>query len=317
MGYPANGVAMNGILVLRRSLCSARVVNRCIGTRNAPDRHGESWMIELECLQCGKKYFVHNYRKNKSRFCSRHCRSIYEKNRVDCVCSTCGKTFERIPSQVKITKKQFCSVECIFNYGRIKLKCSFCGREYIISKSKLSEKTVNNYCSNECKFKDKKTGMQKVCPICNKEFWVMPYQIELGTGIYCSQDCYGKHLSKFSVGENHPNWRGGLSYEPYCQLFNNEFKERVREFFGRRCVECGASENGKRLSVHHVVYDKEACCNEGEAVENRLFVPLCASCHTRTNHNRDYWQEKFTNLIQEQYGGKCYFTKEEYERPRP
>lgn len=265
--------------------------------------------IELTCKQCGEKYFVHDYRKNESNFCSSACMHTYRKNKLVCVCSSCGKVFERIPSQVKITKKQFCSARCHHNYGRINLICSFCGKEYTISKTRLSEKTKKNYCSNECKFKDSKTSIQKICPICNKEFWVMPYQIKLGYGTYCSQDCYGEHLREFSVGENHPNWRGGLSYEPYCQLFNNSFKERVREFFGRKCVECGAPENGRRLSVHHVVYDKEACCNEGEAVENRLFVPLCASCHSKTGGNRDYWQDRFTKLINEEYNGQCYLPK--------
>lgn len=56
------------------------------------------------------------------------------------------------------------------------------------------------------------------------------------------------------------------------------------------------------MSVHHVNYEKKALCNE----EKPLFVTLCPSCHTRTNHNREYWKDYFIELIDTQYDGKCY-----------
>jgi len=108
-------------------------------------------------------------------------------------------------------------------------------------------------------------------------------------------------------GEKNAQWKGGISFEPYCQKFDEPFKERVRAFFNRRCVECGGPENGKRLDVHHVNFDKQSCCN-GAAP---LFVALCVSCHAKTNHNREYYEKHFTELIESEYDGKCYLTKEE------
>lgn len=104
------------------------------------------------------------------------------------------------------------------------------------------------------------------------------------------------------VGEMSPNWKGGISFEPYCPKFNDRFKERVRDFFGRVCVECGTPENGKKLAVHHVNFDKMTCCDGVRP----LFVALCASCHARTQKNREYWEEHFTTLIDTDYGGRCY-----------
>lgn len=111
-------------------------------------------------------------------------------------------------------------------------------------------------------------------------------------------------------GENNHCWKGGISFEPYCVKFNKEFKERVRSFFGRKCVVCGMGEAdlGYSVFVHHVNYDKGVCCNNNIP----LFVTLCNTCHGRTNKNREQWEETFTALIREEYNGKCYYSKEEY-----
>ena len=112
------------------------------------------------------------------------------------------------------------------------------------------------------------------------------------------------HKGKYT-GEKCSAWKGGVSFEPYCPKFNNEFRERVRAFFGYQCVECGTPQNGKLLAVHHVNFNKGTCCDNSIP----LFVALCDSCHGKTGHNRPYWQEHFTKIINEKYGGKCYLPK--------
>lgn len=109
------------------------------------------------------------------------------------------------------------------------------------------------------------------------------------------------------TGENSPLWKGGISFEPYCPKFTKEFKERVRAFFGYRCIECETPQNRYKLPVHHVNFNKKACCDSTPP----LFVPLCRSCHAKTQSNRPYWQQHFTDVISLHYGGKCYLTKEE------
>jgi len=129
----------------------------------------------------------------------------------------------------------------------------------------------------------------------------------------------GKHHSKETkrkLSESHKgdrcyNWKGGVSFEPYCPKFTKEFKERVRAFFGYQCRECGHvwQPGETRLAVHHVNFRKDSCCAD-DAIP--LFVPLCSNrCHSRTNHNCAFWEYWFTEMINRLYGGKCYFTKEE------
>jgi hypothetical protein len=112
-------------------------------------------------------------------------------------------------------------------------------------------------------------------------------------------------FSEMRKGDKHPNWRGGISKFPYCEKFDNDLRERVREFFGRKCVECGKPEEKRKLCVHHVNFDKETCCNSSKP----LFVCLCLPCHLKTNWNRQYWEKHFTDIINEQYGGECYIKK--------
>lgn len=109
-------------------------------------------------------------------------------------------------------------------------------------------------------------------------------------------------------GEKGSNWMGGISFFPYCPKFNNEFKERVRAFFNYKCAECDEPQKGKALAVHHVNFNKSSCCDPNAP---RLFVPLCASCHSKTNYNREYWEPHFTEMINKYYGGKCYFLTED------
>lgn len=115
-------------------------------------------------------------------------------------------------------------------------------------------------------------------------------------------------------GERNSNWKGGRTKRRYCHKWREHLRERVREFFGRICLNClkTEKENGRKLSVHHVHHNRTACCDSSP----RMFVPLCSVCHNLTNHkkNEEFYKEKFTKIVMEQYGGKSYYTKEEYEQ---
>lgn len=149
-------------------------------------------------------------------------------------------------------------------------------------------------------------------------------------------------VKKGITGDRHPRWIDGRSFEPYCELFNEDLKERVREFFGRICILCGITENehARKLSVHHVYTEKMSCCEskieemdelrerfpEGvakfgsdtftseEITKIRMMVPLCIKCHNGKAHgkNEEHYRKMLDDTITEIFGGKCYFTVEEY-----
>ncbi len=93
---------------------------------------------------------------------------------------------------------------------------------------------------------------------------------------------------KYAVGKNAPNWLNGKSFEPYGLEFNEDLKEVIRNRDRRKCQICEKIEleEGRKLSIHHIDYDKK---NNNP---NNL-ISLCYKCHTKTNHNRDNWINYF------------------------
>ena len=264
--------------------------------------------IERICPVCGKAFYVipSVIKIGKGIYCSRECYNIGRNTQVERTCPICGKVFYTMPCKIRDGNGIYCSRECrvISTTTKVERTCPTCGTVFYASPGKIKI-GCGIYCSLECSNIGRTTKVERICSVCGKVFYVKPSKIKKGAGIYCSHKCKVIALS----GEHSPMWKGGISYEPYCILFNKEFKERVRAFWGNKCPVCGKTEEecGKAHSVHHVGYDKGVCCNDNE----RLFVPLCISCHSKTNFNREVWEEYFTYLISI-HGGKCYYTKEEY-----
>ncbi len=106
----------------------------------------------------------------------------------------------------------------------------------------------------------------------------------------------GKHHTIESIkkvsGENSPNWRGGLSFEPYCHKFNNQLKKRIRDRDNHTCRLCGEKENGHKLDVHHIHYDRPNCDPD--------LITLCRKCNARVNGNRNYFEMLFMNMLKRQ-----------------
>ena len=111
-------------------------------------------------------------------------------------------------------------------------------------------------------------------------------------------------------------WMGSVKYYDgpmYCEKWTPYLRERVRAFFNHTCVECGTPQNGKKLSVHHVWYNKKLCCDDTP----RSLVPLCHPCHAKTSAAKGKKREEFSihfqEIIDTQYDGRCWMSKEEYE----
>lgn len=108
---------------------------------------------------------------------------------------------------------------------------------------------------------------------------------------------YRKRMSEMSIemwaepgfkesmsGENSATWKGGVSFEPWSPEFNKALKRRIRERDNYVCGLCG---KGDARWVHHINYDKQD-------QDPTNLVTLHNSCHTKTNFDREAWEEFFT-----------------------
>lgn len=105
-------------------------------------------------------------------------------------------------------------------------------------------------------------------------------------GHICSPETR-KKISEAQSGEKSINWKGGISYQPYPDDWNETLRNSIRQRDSYMCQVCGVSQDEllghfKKLDVHHIDYNKD------NLNPNNL-ITLCKSCHSKTNNNRDYW----------------------------
>ena len=113
---------------------------------------------------------------------------------------------------------------------------------------------------------------------------------EKATGRKLSQETKTK-ISISNKGKNlkaeNPNWRGGISIQPYPLSFTTELKGEIKNRDQYRCYECRTQ---NRLCVHHIDYDKKNC-------DKNNLITLCITCHPKTNFNRKKWTLYFSNIL--------------------
>lgn len=90
-------------------------------------------------------------------------------------------------------------------------------------------------------------------------------------------------------GDGHPNWKGGISCEPYCHDWTKEYKDYIKERDNYMCLNPDCYGNNNPLSVHHINYNKKDCSQEN-------LITICRSCNSRANKNRT-WHESWYGAI--------------------
>jgi len=105
------------------------------------------------------------------------------------------------------------------------------------------------------------------------------------------------NAASFRVGERSSNWKGGLSFEPYCSIFSDkEFKKMILERDKNQCQSCGITRMmsiklfGSNLNLHHINYNKKDC-------DPYNLLSLCVSCNSKANSNRPYYEEIYSSLM--------------------
>jgi hypothetical protein len=131
----------------------------------------------------------------------------------------------------------------------------------------LSDRPVDGGAFLISSIMDKKsTKIERTCIVCDKSFTVYPSQLKRHRCDFCSNEC----VSKFNVGENNPNWKGGLA-ERKCGICGKEFKLKqkdVKAGGGKFCSRsCTGKNNGIRISeLMHKKRIKKLCIICGKEI---------------------------------------------------
>jgi len=106
-----------------------------------------------------------------------------------------------------------------------------------------------------------------------------------------------KKLSISNSGKNHWNWKGGISCEPYCQVWRDkEFKQYIKERDRNICWDIGYWWKGKP-SIHHINYDKKDCSQY-----NLILVSV--GMNSAANKDREWHTEWFQIAMSHRLGYK-------------
>ena len=109
-------------------------------------------------------------------------------------------------------------------------------------------------------------------------------------------DNSGKNNPMFGrCGNLNPNWKGGVSKEPYCYIWSPWLKEEIKERDNFKCQNPDCIKEitkTNQLCIHHTDYNKKNCS------ANNL-ITLCRSCNAKANFNREYWKKFYNNILME------------------
>jgi len=218
--------------------------------------------INKVCEICGKK--VNEYR---SFTCSLKCRKIRNKlNKLNI-----GKNNGNYKDG-KTLKDYFCK-DCGKKLVKISAqRCSSCSAierfKHEVSPARIDGRsTTKHYCIkckvNEISYVNWRIGQQR-CQSCAK------------------------------LGEENSLYIHGNGYKPYPLEFNKRLKEFIRDRDNHKCQKCNMTEedNGRKLDVHHIDYNKMNC------IDTNL-ISLCSSCNIKANFERDYYFAYFTAIMEE------------------
>jgi len=174
--------------------------------------------------------------------------------------------------------------------GKVEIKCEVCGKSFYVKPSEVSKR---RFCSMKCttewrksnigmlNYNYKGAGITYTCANCGKAFTAYARSPQR-CNTFCSHKCY----TSYNSGSNCYLWKNGKSFEPYPTEWTRELKRKIRKRDRYVCAICGEKGN----HVHHIDYDKNNCSPDN-------LITLCNSCHTKTNMNREMWQEKLSSCI--------------------
>lgn len=249
----------------------------------------------VKCKNCGKEFLTYPSRVKKgyAKFCSRKCQAVWKS--LNQSGENSPITGRHLSDETKMKMRK----------ARIKNPIKYWEGKYMPerTKEKISRTLKGRHLTFEWKRKIAEGERGKQIP--------SEIRLQISRSLKGNKNCLGRHLSRETrekikrnhanfKGNNHPNWRGGISKKPYPFDFNEELKEFIRKRDNYKCQLCGCPEieNAEKLSIHHIDYNKNNLKSEN-------LISLCRNCNAKVNFNRNYWKNHFMNLTESLEGAEA------------
>ena len=274
-----------------------------------------------KCCECGKAFYLYpseeKTRGRKRKFCSCVCSYLNRKGSPSILKGI--PLTEKHKKKLKEAKRN--EKERLWRKTGKYIGCFICGKRTYKEKNWFNKK-IKPFCSRRCSSKHitskrretiKRLGLNAkgrkvsdkhkkiLSELRKKDFKNKEYVLNIRNSLKFKE--WVDYMKQRSPKE-HPNWKGGISFEPYDKLFNEQFKESIRERDNNVCMLCGISKDKlkRKLDIHHINYNKLNSSREN-------CVSLCLSCHMKTNFKREFWICFFRFLLFIKYG-YCFINKE-------
>lgn len=220
------------------------------------------------------------------------------------ICTECGKTFIRLPHEIRKDGINYCSLQCAAigkgkrsrgknspHYSRSQVPCAYCGATLLRTASKIKHNTAGHFCNGECYGKWREQNMvgeastrwtEKVvteCLQCHVEMTLIQSQVR-DPGNFCSRECYSGWRKENMVGDDSPLWKGGRLPSYGGSWKRQQYRARKRD--DHTCQHCGATkeEMGREPDVHHILpFRLFGVERHEEANHLSNLVCLCKRCH--------------------------------------
>jgi hypothetical protein len=108
--------------------------------------------------------------------------------------------------------------------------------------------------------------------------------------------CAYINFSLNQTGNKNHQWKGGVSYEPYCPIWSDkEYKKDIKLRDDNKCLNpycCSNKPND--LAIHHIDYNKKNC-------NPYNLITVCRSCNFKANTDREWHTAWYQALIYKRY----------------
>ena len=207
-------------------------------------------------------------------------------------------------------------------HAKIKVKCLYCKKEFYVNKSRFNEGKVK-YCSKKCKGKhdfklhknnwiSKKHNKNNNCKCknCKKEFYVKPYAIKSGRGIFCCKKCQFIYKSKIN------------NIDCICENCYKIFTTTISIFISGRarhcCKKCSYNnrkeemKNVNKARISQITVECLNCKNKFSVIKSRYkkgnvkFCSLNCRIEYCVGDKSHTWKGGLTNINLLERGNKKY-----------